>query len=123
MFQTGRTCVHMSSGTVEGEGILSARLPEETGTGLFGGMRPEPHLLGHSLLSALPPPPLQPLTDPHLQVLRWGQQDPGHIQSHVPLSQNHSCVTAQIRCQLEEKGLDSMSLSLALVRLVSSADT
>lgn len=56
-------------------------------------------------------------------MLRWGQQDPGNIQSHIPLSQNHGCVTTQIRHQLEEEGLETVSLSSVPVRLISSADT
>lgn len=80
---------------------------------MYGGMTLEPRRLEQPLLPVIPPLPLQLLPAPHLQVLRWGQQDPGHIQSHIPLSQNHSCVTAQIRCQLEEKGLNGASLSPA----------
>lgn len=53
-------------------------------------------------LTCAPPAPDLPT---HLQVLRWGQQDPGHVQSHVPLPQNHGCVTAQVWCQLEERRL------------------
>lgn len=80
---------------------------------MCGGTIPEPRQQEQPLLPVIPPPPLQWLPVSHLQVLRWGQQDPGHIQSHIPLSQNHSCVTVQIRCQLEEKGLNGVSLSPA----------
>lgn len=112
MFQTGQMCVELSSSTLECEGICLGSWRRDWVCGA-----PEPRRQEQPLLRVLPPPPLQPLPAPHLQVLRWGQQDPGHIQSHIPLSQNHSCVTAQIRCQLEEKGLNGVSLSPAPVRL------
>jgi hypothetical protein len=43
-------------------------------------------------------PHLLPSSPTHLQVFRWGKHDSGHIQSHIPLPQNHSCVTAQVWC-------------------------
>lgn len=65
------------------------------------------------------PPPASPAPNlpTHLQLLGWRQQDPSHVQSHVPLAQNHGRVTAQVRCQLEGSGLDGVSLALALVGL------
>lgn len=79
--------------------------PGETGPRLppapLGGTRPDPCSGAPSPpcdLTCAPPAPDLPT---HLQVLRWGQQDPRHVQSHVPLPQNHGGVTAQVWCQLE----------------------
>lgn len=67
--------------------------------------------------SSPPPPPDLPT---HLQVLRRGQQDPGHIQSHIPLPQDRSCVAAQVWRQLASRGLGRAPLALAPVRLISA---
>lgn len=53
-------------------------------------------------------------------MLGRGQQDPGHIQSHVPLPENHGCVTAQVWCQLVGRGPGRAPLALAPVGLSSA---
>lgn len=80
-----------------------------------------------TLQAAVPSPRCDPSSTPpapdlptHLQVPRGGQQDPGHIQSHVPLPQDHGCVTAQVWCQLVGRRLGRAPLAWALVRLISA---
>lgn len=77
---------------------------------------------GASSLWCNPPlPPLQPDLPTHLQVVGWGQQDPGHVQSHVPLPQNHGGVTAQVWGQLRGRGRDEAHPAWASVRLTSAS--
>lgn len=90
MFQKRRMCVN-SQGTLGCEGIFPGLL-QETGAGLLGGMRPESPRQGHSFLNVLPPPSLQPLTDPLPPGAQVGSAESGlHPEPHSPVPKSRLC--------------------------------